>query len=344
MDEVKKIAADYNNQIIIDLVNANSESDLEKIKVHYLGRTGLLADLMNKLKMLSLEDKRVLGPLLNNLKKDFENLVEGKRLKILQQIENEQNKKFIYFDVTAYKPNRLKGSLHPYTIVVQDLEDMFISMGFQVIDGPEVEDSFHNFTALNIPDNHPARDMQDTFWLTLPDKLMRTHTSSVEIRTMCTNELPIAMVVMGRCYRNEATDASHDFMFMQLEGLYVAKKVSLAHLFATIEQFLTVIFNRRDIKMRVRPSYFPFVEPGVEVDVSCPFCLEGCSVCKKTKWIEMGGAGLTHPNVLRACGIDPDIYTGFAFGFGLTRLVMLKYGITDIRLLHSNKLDFLQQF
>ena len=217
-------------------------------------------------------------------------------------------------------------------------------MGYEILDGPEVETDFYNFQALNIPADHPARDMQDTFWLTLPGFLMRTHTSSVEIHTMVNRKPPLAIVVPGRAYRNEATDASHDFMFMQLEGLFVDKNVSLAHLFATVQTFLQNLFEKKDLTIKVRPSYYPFVEPGVDIIMSCPFCPQGCSVCKRTRWIEIAGAGLTHPAVLEACKINPNEYSGFAFGFGLTRLVMLKYGITDIRLLHSNKIEFLKQF
>ena len=173
---------------------------------------------------------------------------------------------------------------------------------------------------------------------------MRTHTSSVEIHTMLKRKPPFAIACAGRAYRNEATDASHDFMFMQLEGLLVDKNVSLAHLLATVQTFLQNLFEKKELAIKVLPSYYPFVEPGLDVDMTCPFCLQGCSVCKKTRWIEIAGAGLTHPNVLKACNIDPQEYSGFAFGLGLTRLVMLKYGISDIRLLHSNKIEFLKQF
>ena len=217
-------------------------------------------------------------------------------------------------------------------------------MGYKIAEGPELETEFYNFTALNIPEYHPARDIQDTFWLKIPGMLMRTQTSSVQIHEMAKKDLPIAILASGRCYRNEATDASHDFVFMQVEGLLIDKKISLANLLATLKTCLRAIFDKDDLEIRVRPGYFPFVEPGLEIDVLCPFCKSGCSVCKKTKWIEIVGAGLVHPNVLKHGGLDPKEYTGFAFGFGLTRLVMLKYGINDIRLLNSGKLEFLQQF
>ena len=212
---------------------------------------------------------------------------------------------------------------------------------------PEVDTDYYNFEALNIPKEHPARDMHDTFWLSKAyhqPLLMRTHTSSVQAHAMETRRPPIAVGIPGRCYRHEATDASHDFMFMQCEILMIDKNISLSNLFATAKQFLSALFGKQDMTIRVRPGYFPFVEPGVEIDVSCPFCKTGCGVCKKTRWLEICGAGLVHPNVLKASNINPQEYSGFAFGFGLTRLVMLKYGINDIRLLHSNKIDFLKQF
>lgn len=317
---------------------------LEAFRIKHLSRQGMLQDLVQRVKTLDLEEKKVFGPRINTLKESLLEAFKRKEQAFINEhlaLEEERSK---HFDVTAYKPFQLRGSLHPYTKVIEQIEDIFISMGFDMVDGPEVEQEYYNFEALNIPADHPARDMQDTFWLNFPSYVMRTHTSSVEIHTMKNRKPPIAIAVAGRAYRNEATDASHDFMFMQLEGLYVDKGVSLAHLIGTIETFLQAFFERKDLGIQIRPSYFPFVEPGVEFDMTCPFCKEGCSVCKRTRWIEIGGAGLTHPNVLKACSLDPAVYSGFAFGLGLTRLVMLKYGINDIRLLHSSKLGFLTQF
>jgi phenylalanyl-tRNA synthetase alpha chain len=290
------------------------------------------------------EDKKIAGPLLNTLKKNTQLRFEHAKKELNRQAYQKELEKDINFDVTARIQKPLKPSLHVYTHAQEAIESAFISMGFDIVDGPHVEDDFHNFNALNIPDDHPARDMQDTFWLTIPGMLMRTHTSSVQIRTMKKNKPPLAIATTGRAYRNEATDASHDFMFMQTEILYVNKTASLSQLFGTIKTFLSTVFEHKDISIRTRPSYFPFTEPSIEVDMSCPFCTEGCSVCSQSTWIEIGGAGLVHPHVLQSGSIDPDIYQGFAFGFGLTRLVMLKYGINDIRLLHSNKVEFLQQF
>jgi len=326
------------------LANAQDAQTLEEVRLKFLSRQGEIAGLMAALKDLSPEDKRDVGPLLNKLKQQAEEAFTQKKdaLEIMRiQAEDAQR---TAFDVTAYTPKRLTGHLHPYTQVIEQLENVFISMGYQITDGPELEDDYHNFQALNIPDTHPARDMQDTFWLTLPGKLMRTHVSSVQIRTMEQQQPPLAILATGRCFRNEATDASHDFVFMQAEGLLIDKNISMGNLLATLEAFFQAIFERKDLKIRTRPGYFPFVEPGVEVDMECPFCQHGCSVCKKTRWVEMGGAGLVHPNVLHYVGIDANQYTGFAFGMGLTRFVMLKYGINDIRLLNSGKLDFLRQF
>lgn len=338
--EIKKLLERFKQ----DLAAVHNDDNLEKVRITYLSRHGILTDYMSQLKTFSLEEKKQFGPELNKLKEEIQTLFNEKKEHLEQLTINKEAERLAAFDVTAYRAQASIGSLHPYTHITQSVENIFISMGFEIVDGPEVETDYHNFEALNIPENHPARDMQDTFWLTLPHMLMRTHTSSVEVHTMTNRKPPIAIAAPGRCYRNEATDATHDFMFMQVEGLLIDKQVSLGHLFATVKVFLQALFNRKDLNVRIRPSYFPFVEPGVEIDITCPFCSKGCSICKKSGWIEMGGAGLTHPHVLTACGINPEQYSGFAFGFGLTRLTMLKYGINDIRLLHSNKVDFLKQF
>lgn len=238
----------------------------------------------------------------------------------------------------------MPGHVHPITLAIAKISDIFYKMGFDTVDGPELEDEWHNFDALNVPKDHPARDMQDTFWLKLPGHLLRTHTSSVQIRHMTSHKPPFAICAPGRVYRNEATDATHDFIFNQVEMLLVDKNVSIANLLGLIEVFLRALFNNPELKVRVRTSYFPFVEPALEVDMSCPFCSAGCSICKKTRWIEMGGAGLVHPNVLTACKIDPEQWSGCAFGFGLERLIMLKTQISDVRLLKTGKIDFLKQF
>lgn len=332
------------NSCINALTSSLSLESLEEVRIEYLGRKGKIADSMALLKNISVEEKRVQGPLLNNLKEEAEacyyqqkNYLETKKLE-------EKEALFKDFDVTACTPGQLKGSLHPHTLATERIKEIFTSMGYKIATGPEVETEFFNFEALNIPKNHPARDMQDTFWTEIPDTVLRTHTSPVEIHEMQKGNLPLAIIATGRVYRQEATDASHDYMFHQVEGLFIDKNVSMANLIGTIKEFLKAFFEQEDLKIRLRPSYFPFVEPGIEIDMSCPFCKTGCSTCKRSTWIEIMGAGLTHPNVLHHGNIDPKIYSGFAFGFGLTRLALLKYKINDIRLMHSNHREFLKQF
>ncbi|MBA3954181.1 phenylalanine--tRNA ligase subunit alpha [Candidatus Dependentiae bacterium] len=344
MNDIKKHLETIKQEFLKELAQVTTQQQLEEVRVKYLSRQGVITTLTQQVKELSLEDKRLYGPLFKDIKESTQQAFEQRQENLQALKLSQEAEKLAYFDVTASQPLFSKGSLHPYSQVIQLVQDVVISMGYEVIDGPEVETAYHNFEALNIPENHPARDMQDTFWLTLPGLLMRTHTSSVEVHAMQKRTLPLAVFAPGRTYRNEATDASHDFMFMQAEGLFIDKKVSLSHLFATVKTFLQALFETKDLSIRIRPSYFPFVEPGVEIDMSCPFCTQGCSICKKTRWIEICGAGLTHPHVLKACNINPNEYSGFAFGFGLTRLVMLKYGITDIRLLHTNRIEFLKQF
>lgn len=340
---MKKLVTEI-NQIKQDcsaaIKKAHSVDTLEHVRVAFLGRNGKIAALMDTLKTLSIDDKRTLGPLIQELKASLQAAYDEK----LAHLSRPSRPSESSFDVTAYKSNQLEGSLHIYTQLVEQLNGIFTSMGYTIVDGPEVETDYYNFTTLNIPQDHPARDMHDTFWLFTPDRLLRTHTSSVQAHTMEKTKPPLAIFAPGRVYRNEATDASHDFMFMQGEALFVDKNVSMANLIATARAFLQAFFEKKDLDIRVRPGYFPFVEPGVEIDATCPFCKGGCSVCKKTGWIELMGAGLVHPNVLRYSGIDPEIYSGFAFGFGIDRIAMVKYGINDIRLFRSNNVQFLSQF
>lgn len=334
---------DIQKKFINELNNVVTQQDLENVRVAYLGRQGFITEIMTELKSMSADDKRTFGPICNQLKVEMQNLHQATQEKLYQQEQELVAQKSAMFDVSINKPAQLQGSLHPYTYITQEIENIFISMGFAVADGPELETDFHNFGALNIPSDHPARSESDTFWLPDMQRLLRTHTSTVQVRTMKDQQPPIAIICPGRALRNEATDASHDFMFMQIEGLFIDKDVSVANLLAVIKEFLDKLFGK-SLKLRVRPGFFPFVEPGLEVDAECPFCTTGCSTCKGTRWIELMGAGLVHPNVLAQGGIDPTIYSGFAFGSGLTRLAMLKYHITDIRLLHSGKIEFLEQF
>jgi len=339
-ETISKLASEFSKNIS----SAHDEADLEKIRVAFLGKKGSITTLLPLLKTLSLEEKRDCGPLVQKLKREIEDTLKITYLELEKRKQQAHLEKGKHFDVTAYRPNTPKGNLHPYSKIVEEIENILISMGYQIYDGPEVDKDYYNFTAVNVPQDHPARDMYDTFWLDIPGMLLRTHTSSVQAHAMKNKKLPIAVAVPGRCFRHEAVDASHDVMFMQCEGLLIDKKVSLSNLFATAQHFLQALFKKKDLDIRIRPGFFPFVEPGIEIDMQCPFCTVGCSVCKKTRWIEVFPAGLVHPNVLREAGIDPDEYSGFAFGFGLTRLAMIRYGINDIRLLHSGKMKFLEQF
>lgn len=339
-DKIQTITLQFSQE----LAAAKIEETVEQIRIHYLGRQGIITELMGILKELSLDDKKIYGPQLNQLRQTAHEAIEQKKVTLLQESVQALKKRQTHFDVTAYKPSSIKGSLHPFTHIIQKIEDIFMSMGYSAVEGPEVEEPFYNFDALNIPPHHPARDLHDTFWLTLPNKLLRTHTSTVQIHTMKKHKPPLAIFAPGRAFRHEATDATHDFMFMQCEGLLIDKHISISNLIATLKTFMQALFDKKDLDIRVRPGYFPFVEPGLEVDISCPFCTQGCSVCKRTRWIELGGAGMVHPFVLTSCSIDPEVYSGFAFGLGIDRLAMLKYGINDIRLFRNGKIDFLDQF
>lgn len=338
--QINEIKTDFSNR----LQKAITKQQLEAVRIFFLGRKGKLAELMGQMKTLPVEEKRELGPLLKDLKQEAEDKFDEK-IQSLDDVEREiEVLRKQHFDVSAYKPGALGSSLHIYTQIIEQIENIFISMGYDIADGPEAETDYYNFQTLNIPKDHPARDMQDTFWLNVPDMLLRTHTSPVQVHEMEKKGAPIALIAPGRVYRHEATDASHDFMFSQVEGLLVDKNISMSHLLATAKAFLQEFFEKKDLNIRVRPGYFPFVEPGIEIDFSCAFCSSGCSICKKTGWIELMGAGLVHPNVLKYSGIDSEKYSGFAFGFGLERVAMIKHGINDIRLFHSGSVDFLKQF
>ncbi len=317
---------------------------LEDIRLAFLGKKGSITTFLGELKDLSIDDKKAFGPLIHAFKQEAEELIQKHKDKLLTKQAKQATQRLQSFDVTAYVPNAKPGHLHPYTQFIEEIQNIFLSMGYEIWDGPEFETDFYNFGALNIPQDHPARDMYDTFWTNKPEHLLRTHTSTVQIHAMQNKKPPIAGIAPGRTYRHEAVDASHDFMFMQCEGLFIDKNVTVAHLFATAQTFLKKLFQKDSLDIRIRPGFFPFVEPGFEIDMRCVFCKTGCSVCKHSTWIEIFPGGLVHPNVLKAGSIDPTQYSGFAFGFGLTRLVMLRHGIDDIRLLHSGKIKFLEQF
>lgn len=336
-------------QALEEISHAKDLTHLQEIEVKYLGRKGELTMILKSLKDLTPEEKRTFGQLSNQVKIDVENQLLQKR-NDLEKKELEQKLSQEFFDITAPGDTRETGHIHPLSKVQQEVENIFSDMGFTVMDGPEVESEYYNFEGLNIPADHPARDMQDTFFLDDHSHekhgrlVLRTHTSPVQVRTMEKYGAPLRIIVPGRVFRYEATDASHDSTFYQVEGLVIDEHISLADLKGVMAEFLTRLFQK-EVKVRFRPGYFPFVEPGLELDFSCLICNEkGCSVCKQTGWLEFMGAGMVHPNVLKAGGIDPKKYQGWAFGFGLTRLVMMRYGIDDIRLLQSGDLKFLQQF
>jgi phenylalanyl-tRNA synthetase alpha chain len=289
------------------------------------------------------EERKRIGVETNELKRTVDAELARKREElVLQAVERERAAATL--DATIPGRRESRGSLHPITLVTRELEDLFTSMGYAVLDGPEVELGHYNFEALNIPADHPAREMHDTFWCDPGQRLLlRTHTSPVQVRALERFAPPFRAIAPGRCFRNETVDASHEHTFHQMEGLVVGQGISVGHLIGTMKTFLREVF-RRDLEVRLRPGYFPFVEPGFELDVRCPFCTEGCSVCKRTTWVELCPCGMVHPAVLRAGGVDPEVHTGFAFGLGLSRLVMLRFGIDDIRLLMGGDLRFLEQF
>lgn len=328
----------------IALENISDATALESVRVAFLGRKGKVADLMEQLKHLPVEEKKIVGPLLNQFKTNAQLQLDTRATEIQQKENLEKDAREKSFDVSAYKNNELKGTLHIYTQIIEDLENVFISMGYDIVDGPEVENEYYNFESLNIPADHPAREAEDSFYMHKKGTLLRTQCSTMQARAMENSEPPIAIFAPGRVYRKEATDQTHDFLFTQAEILLVDKNISVSNLLATAHTFLRKIFDNDTLEMRVRPGFFPFVEPGLEIDASCTFCTTGCSVCKHTRWIELLGTGMVHPNVLRASGIDPEIYSGFAFGMGIERIAMIKYGIHDIRLFHSSKIKFLDQF
>lgn len=316
--------------------------ELEAIRVEVLGRKGKLAEVSKDMGKLSPEQRGVVGKLLNGAKQSLEEALNARKnafdaAALAARLERE------WVDLTVPASGRGLGSLHPLTQIQAEIEDLFVSLGFTVLDGPEVETEFNNFDALNIPPDHPARDMQDTFWLS-NGHLLRTHTSPVQVRGMKKLGPPLRMIAPGRVFRNEEVDASHEHTFYQLEGMMVDKDVSVAHLIYFMKTLLSAIF-KRDVTVRLRPGYFPFVEPGFELDIQCLICDgAGCPVCKHSGWVELLPCGLVHPNVLRLGGIDPEVYSGFAFGLGLTRLVMMRYAIDDIRQLQGGDLRFLNQF
>jgi phenylalanyl-tRNA synthetase alpha chain len=321
---------------------AAAPEDLEAVRVEVLGRKGTLAVLSKDMGKLSPDERKALGASLNTAKQQLETAFDAKKAgfdtaALTIKLEAE------WLDLSLPSTGIPAGHLHPITQIQQEIEDLFRSLGFTVLDGPEVETEYYNFDALNIPGDHPARDMQDTFWLE-GGNLLRTHTSPVQVRGMEKLGPPLRMIAPGRVFRNEAVDASHEHTFYQLEGMMIDRNVSVANLIYFMKTLLTAVFQR-EVTVRLRPGFFPFVEPGFELDIQCLICGgSGCPVCKYSGWVELLPCGLVNPNVLRKSGIDPEEWGGFAFGLGLTRLAMMRYAIDDIRQLQGGDLRFLNQF
>src|SRR5580700_4091149 len=333
---------DQESRSLARIAAAATPEELEAVRVETLGRKGALTLVSKEMGKLAPEERGRIGKLLNGAKQKLEAALETKK-KAFDEVALRARLDAEWLDITLPAPGPRRGHLHPITRIQRELEELFGSLGFAVLDGPEVETEHYNFDALNIPPEHPARDMQDTFWLD-GGNLLRTHTSPVQVRGMERLGPPLRMIAPGRVFRNESVDASHEHTFYQLEGMMVDRDVSVAHLIYFMKTLLGAIF-RREVTVRLRPGYFPFVEPGFELDIRCLICGgSGCPVCKQSGWVELLPCGLVHPNVLRLSGIDPDQWGGFAFGLGLTRLAMMCYAIDDIRLLQSGDLRFLNQF
>ena len=345
-------------QALLDqaLERVRAAADAEALRAaerELLGKSGAVSALLASIPTLAPEERKETGRFANEMKRAIEAALVDRR-QALDEVALRAERSGEGFDPTLPAARQERGSLHPLTQLTRELEDLFTSMGYLVLDGPEVELDWYNFEALNIPEDHPARDSQDTFYVAndaaadvaaeAPGSLvLRTHTSPVQVRAMERMKPPFRAIAPGKVFRQETTDASHEHTFHQMEGLVVGKDVSVGHLISAMKTLLRGVFGK-EIEVRLRPGYFPFVEPGFELDARCPFCKTGCSVCKRSTWIELLPCGMVHPNVLKAGGIDPDEWTGFAFGLGLSRLVMLRFGIDDVRLLLAGDLRFLEQF
>jgi phenylalanyl-tRNA synthetase alpha chain len=339
MDQLIQQIAAYRQEI--ESLAANGAESLEAYRIKFLGTKGIVKNLFTEMKNVPVEKKKEFGQVLN----EFKQLAENKYETWKQQLEGNTVSTAASIDVTLPGDPVQPGTRHPINLFLNHVISIFQRLGFSVAEGPEIEDDWHNFTALNLPLHHPARDMQDTFYIQQnPDVLLRTHTSNTQIRAMEKGQLPIRIVCPGRVYRNETISARSHCFFHQIEGLYIDENVSFADLKQTLYFFVQEMYGK-DIKVRFRPSYFPFTEPSAEMDISCQLCGgAGCAVCKRTGWLEILGCGMVHPKVLENCNIDPNKYTGFAFGMGIERPALLKYGINDIRLFSENDVRFLRQF
>lgn len=329
-------------QLQEQLQTVSSLPGVEELRVAYLGKKGRITDLMKSLRELASEEKRAVGQEINRLKSEAAEAIAAKQKELAQLEALEKLRNTPRYDVTVPFGEKL-GSLHPVTIVQREVEEIFASMGFTIEDYSEVVDDYHNFEALNIPKHHPARDMQDTYYLS-NGQLLKTHTSAAQNSIMRKYGAPLRAIFPSRCFRNEATDASHENTFFQMEGIMVDENISISNLIYFMKTMLSEVF-KADVKVRLRPGFFPFVEPGFELDINCLICGgEGCPTCKHSGWLELCPCGMIHPNVLEAGGIDSEKYSGFAFGLGLTRLAMMKNGVRDIRVFNSGNLKALSQF
>ena len=325
-----------------DIEAAMNLKTLEEMRIKYLGKKGEVTNILKGMKDVAAEDRPVMGKIVNDVREAIETMLdsykeEKKALEINQKLIEES------IDVTMPAKGSSRGHKHPLNVALDEIKEIFIGMGFKIAEGPEVDTVYHNFDALNAPIDHPSRSLSDTFYIT-EDILLRTQTSPIQVRTMKSQKPPIKIIAPGRCFRNDEIDATHSPMFHQIEGLVIDKDITMADLKGTLDMFAKRLFGEQT-KTKFRPHYFPFTEPSAEVDVSCFKCGgDGCRFCKGSGWIEILGCGMVHPNVLRECGIDPEVYNGFAFGMGLDRITMLKYEIDDIRILFENDIRFIKQF
>ncbi len=328
-------------KVVAKMKEVRTTADVENIRVEYLGKKGEVIEILKNLKNVEASKRKEVGEKANILRVEIVKMIEDKKLELKEKEYEEQINNSEKIDITVPVQDKI-GSLHPITIVQKELEDIFTGMGFTVEDGNEVETEYNNFEAVNVPKYHPARDMQDTFWLE-NGELLKTQTSAAQNKIMLKYGAPLKAIFPGRCFRNEALDASHENTFFQMEGMMIDKNVSISNLIYFMKTLLSEIF-KKDIEVRLRPGYFPFVEPGFELDIKCPYCDgKGCKVCKNGSWIELCPCGMIHPNVLKMGGIDPEEYSGFAFGLGLSRLAMMKYNINDLRALNSCDVRILKQ-
>ncbi len=335
LEQIKKIALEQLSQV-------TDKAELENIRVKYLGKKGELTAILRGMGKLSAEERPVVGKIANEVREEIESAIDTK-VAAIRSAEKTEKLNSEVIDISMPGKKQTMGKKHPLSLTLDQVNDIFLSMGFSIEEGPEVEFDHYNFEALNIPKDHPARGEQDTFYIN-DNIVLRTQTSPIQIRTMENQKPPIKMIAPGKVYRSDAVDATHSPIFYQIEGLVVAENITFGDLKGTLEMFIQKMFGD-DMKVKFRPHHFPFTEPSAEMDATCFVCGgKGCKVCKGSGWIEIVGCGMVHPQVLRNCGIDPEKYSGFAFGFGLDRIVMLKYGIEDIRLLYESDMRFLNQF